>query len=62
MQQRRINEAELVRMQRDGELLGGEGTLATGREGEPAKPSIQDPSLARALDLLKGLALVQRSR
>jgi hypothetical protein len=28
---------------------------------EPEKPSVRDPALARALDLLKGLAVVRHS-
>jgi Peptidase family S41 len=52
---RRMNEAELVRMQRDGVDLEAEplpwGTApATG-------PVITDPALSRGLDLLKGLTL-----
>jgi hypothetical protein len=55
---RRINEAELVRMQREGESLDFSTNLSQ-REGPP---SIQDPVLSRALDLLKGLAVVQQFR
>jgi hypothetical protein len=52
---RRMNEAELVRMQRDGVDLEAEplpwgAAPATG-------PVITDPALSRGLDLLKGLAL-----
>ena len=52
---RRMNEAELVRMQRDGADLEAEplpwgAAPATG-------PVITDPALSRGLDLLKGLAL-----
>ena len=57
---RRINEAELVRMLRDGQSPEGE-TQATRRVSAPA-PGIQDPALARAVDLLKGLAVVQQTR
>jgi hypothetical protein len=57
----RLNEAELVRMQRDGQNPDLE--TATGvRELEASKPMIHDPALARAIDLLKGLAVVQRTR
>ncbi|MDB6032746.1 MAG: peptidase [Verrucomicrobiales bacterium] len=57
----RMNEAELVRMQRDGQNPDLE--TATGvRELETARPIIHDPALARAIDLLKGLAVVQRTR
>jgi hypothetical protein len=57
---RRINEAELVRAQREGREPGDE-TNRTVRP-EPARPLVTDPALARALDLLKGLALVQQFR
>ena len=58
---RRINEAELVRMQRDGQSLENEVASGT-RDNSPKAPSIQDPALNRALDLLKGLAVVQQFR
>jgi hypothetical protein len=56
----RINEAELVRERREGysddsELLGP-GVV------EPDQPLVRDPALARALDLLKGLAVVREAR
>ncbi len=56
---RPLNEAELVRMQREG--------LDPHREASPAatelpKPSVQDPTLARALDFLKGMAVAQSRR
>jgi hypothetical protein len=57
---RRLNEAELVRMQRDGidfdaEPLPGTATATNGLV-------INDPALARAVDLLKGLALAAKRR
>jgi len=58
---RRLNEAELVRMLREGinpEAEGGNGA----REVERAKGLVSDPVLARALDLLKGLTVVQQFR
>lgn len=58
---RRLNEAELVRMMREGQNPDNETAIGA-REAEPAKPLISDPALARALDLLKGLAVVQRTR
>jgi hypothetical protein len=58
---RRINEAELVRMQRDGQTPDLETNLVI-RDPAPVRPAVQDPALARALDLLKGLAVVQRNR
>jgi len=61
---RRINEAELVRMNRDGQATDRDlsFTNAQGRTFEPPVPVVNDPALARALDLLKGLAVVQQFR
>lgn len=57
----RVNEAELVRERREG--FSPEGQIAASRsEGEIEKPVVRDPALARALDVLKGLAVVRRSR
>jgi C-terminal processing protease CtpA/Prc len=54
---RRFNEAELVRERKEGASFD----LETGdRSNEPDKPVVHDPALARALDLLKGLAVVRR--
>jgi hypothetical protein len=64
----RVNEAELVRMLRDGEPLEGDRPSALVRVNEPAGQAgpgglpEADPALARALDLLKGLAVVQPFR
>jgi len=55
----RFNEAELVRERREG-VSEADMTAMRGREPEP--PMVQDPVLARALDLLRGLALVRQSR
>ena len=55
----RFNEAELVRERREGL---SEADLAALREREPEMPIVQDPALARALDLLRGLALVRGGR
>jgi hypothetical protein len=58
---RRINEAELVRMQREGVDL--EAEFSTGRESGPVRPpTVTDPVLARAIDILKGLSVVQQFR
>lgn len=77
---RRINEAELVRLQREGQDDGSsppdgragrllrEGqeaneSAASARSGEEnAVPVIRDPALARALDLLKGIAILGQTR
>jgi hypothetical protein len=56
---RRLNEAELVRLQREGGDLSDDGASVSG-PGEPVV--LRDPALARGLDLLKGLAVVQRYR
>ena len=56
----RMSEADLVRARREGANLDGE--LPEPRNVEPAKPLVRDPALARALDLLKGLAVVRASR
>jgi carboxyl-terminal processing protease len=61
---RRMNEAELVRMNREGQSVDREFpfTNAPGRTFEPPVPVVNDPALVRALDLLKGLAVVQQFR
>ena len=58
----RVNEAALVRMLRDGQSPDLETNSVAPREIEPVKQLIQDPALARALDLLKGLAVMQQFR
>jgi hypothetical protein len=55
----RLNEAELVRERREG-ALPDDAAIARGLE--PEVPTVRDPALARALDVLKGLALVRQSR
>jgi len=55
----RLNEAELVRERRDAVPRDLEATNA--RESELEKKIVHDPVLARALDLLKGLAVVRQS-
>lgn len=57
----RISEADLVRERREGTNLNLENFTAV-RDREPDKPVIRDPVLARAVDLLKGLAVVRRAR
>ena len=57
---RRFNEAELVRERR--EELGREAEVTRERDPEFEKPIVHDPALARALDLLKGLAVVRPAR
>jgi hypothetical protein len=55
----RFNEAELVRERREGI---SEADMTALRDREPEQPLVSDPALARALDLLKGLALVRQPR
>ena len=61
---RRMNEAELVRMAREGqdprELSGP--TPAQKTAETVVAPVVTDPVLARALDILKALAVVQKVR
>jgi hypothetical protein len=55
----RISEADLVREKlNDSEELSG---AMLPRHTAPQKPLIRDPALARALDLIKGLAVVRES-
>lgn len=56
----RPNEADLVRARRDGVNLDED--FMDSRGVEPAKPLIRDPALARAVDLIKGLAVVRATR
>lgn len=58
----RLNEAELVRMKREGLDPDNEDGPRPPRPAVPDKPVVNDPALARALDLLKGLAVVRQSR
>ena len=55
----RFNEAELVRERREGI---SEADVTAMRDREPDRPMVNDPALARAIDLLKGLALVRQAR
>ena len=57
---RRFNEAELVRERRDS--LSLDEDVPSRKEAELERPVVHDPALARALDLLKGLAVVRESR
>ncbi len=57
----RLNEAELVRLKREGlDPLATELRPAP-RAVASTRPLVRDPALARALDLLKGLAVVRQS-
>jgi hypothetical protein len=60
---RRLNEATLVRQQRENGFVGDLPEFGPALESDKSGPlSIQDPALARALDLIKGLAVVQPRR
>lgn len=62
-QRRRLNEAELVRMNKEGQSLDREPPFTNEPSRNLESPLVvNDPSLARALDLLKGLAVVQQFR
>jgi C-terminal processing protease CtpA/Prc len=56
----RLTEADLVRARREGVRLDED--LTPLREPESEKQLIRDPALARAVDLLKGLAVVRRAK
>jgi hypothetical protein len=57
----RPNEAELVRRQKDGSISELESASSAAAKSLLGKQRIiQDPALARAVDLLKGLALVRK--
>lgn len=56
----RFNEAELVRERKEGSVADLD--LPFSENGDAGKPSVRDPALARALDVLKGLAVVRQSR
>ena len=57
----RLTEAELVRAHKQGlnPAEDEEGFIAGTRETKPEAPLVSDPALTRALDLLKGLAIVR---
>jgi hypothetical protein len=56
----RFNEAELVRERREGSIRDADSPPE--RPEAPEIPMVHDPVLARAIDLLKGLAVVRQSR
>ncbi|MDB6024766.1 MAG: carboxyl-terminal protease [Verrucomicrobiales bacterium] len=60
--QPRLNEAELVRQHREGFNLRDQVADKPSKEMEDAMRSMNDIALMRALDLLKGLAVVQQTR
>ena len=58
---RLINEAELVRRHKEG-LNPDVDVVPAKPDAANAKTLVRDPALARALDLLKGLAMVREYR
>ncbi|TMP98649.1 MAG: hypothetical protein E6L09_11355 [Verrucomicrobia bacterium] len=58
---RRLYEADLVRMQREGLNPEEQDVGAAKTEDAASESLVRDPALARALDLLKGIAIVERS-
>jgi hypothetical protein len=58
----RLTEADLVRMKREGIDHGVEDRRSTTRSQVPDAPQITDSALARAVDLLKGLAVLRLPR
>jgi hypothetical protein len=56
----RFNEAELIRERKVGASLDSDAEI--GKDVELESPSVRDPVLSRALDVLKGLAVVRHSR
>ena len=59
---RRLTEADLVRERREELNRISETPPAVAKKMETDKPTVRDPALARALDLLKGLAIVRQFR
>jgi len=63
---RRINEAELVRLQREGQDLRDPTSVEDATATRPATPEtvpvMRDPALARGLDLLKGIVIMGQVR
>jgi hypothetical protein len=56
----RFNEAELVRERKEG--TSPDLDMPTGKDTDVEQPTVRDPVLARALDVLKGLAMVRHLR
>lgn len=58
----RITEADLVRARREGAADPEDQAERTATMAGAEKPVVRDPALARALDLLKGLAVIRQPR
>lgn len=59
---RRLNEATLVRQQRETGSVADLPEFGPGSPSDAPPETIQDPAMARALDLIKGLAVIQPRR
>jgi hypothetical protein len=59
---RRPNEADLVRERRDGADVSPDSGGVPARRADREKAVVRDPVLARALDLIQGLAVVRQLR
>lgn len=57
---RRMNEAELVRRQREGQNTEEDDFVGPG--GDKNRQIMRDPALARAVDILKGIVLLKAAR
>jgi hypothetical protein len=57
---RPLNEAELVRRHREGQNPDAEPVAEPATPAQTAEPPVRDPVLGRALDLLKGLAVMKK--
>jgi hypothetical protein len=58
----RINEADLVRMQKEGGGTDTDEFVVATAPLPQSRPLVQDPVLARALDLLKGLEVLRKTK
>jgi len=60
----RLTEASLVRAHKQGLNLDEDeaGFVSQPRDNKPEPPVVKDPALARALDLLRGLAIIRPAR
>ena len=56
----RMNEAELVRRQREGQNTEEDDFVGSG--GDKGRQIMRDPALARAVDILKGIVLLKAAR
>jgi hypothetical protein len=57
----RTTEVDLMRERKEHPGFESEYNTPPGPEGEPEKPSIHDPVLGRALDLIKGISVIRQT-